>query len=306
MSLRARLLNGWLRWTEKTFLTRASSATVLRLSLEIKSRLFFHAPFGMSRRWNTLAGAPSLHVMPRRGAGSSRTVFYIHGGGHVFGSPATHAAMMSALAKRIDGHIVLPRYPLAPEQPFPAAPDHCLAAYRALIATGVDPARLIIGGDSAGGNLAFALVADLLAAGEPLPAGVFALSPLMDLAFTGNSIVRNADAEVVLPAQRLRDASLAYLNGVAADDPRASPLYGRFAGAPPVWLAVGDTEILLDDTLRHAAHLKDQGVEVVLTVARDLPHVWTLFHNLIPEANVTLDQLAAWIRAQTAASAPTR
>ena len=305
MSLRSRILNPYLRLTEKPFLAKASNPVALRRSLEIKSRIFFHAPMGTNRAWHDLAGAPTLHINPHAVEGPS-TIFYLHGGGHVFGSPSTHAAMLATLAKRAGARAILPRYPLAPENPFPAAPDHCLAAYRALLATGVDPANVIVGGDSAGGNLAFALIADLCASGEPLPAGVFGLSPLLDLAHTGASIVENAKADVVLPTSRLHEATANYLNEHAVDDPRASPLYADFSDAPPVWLAVGDTEILLDDSRRMAAQLEAQGVPVDLTVERDLPHVWPLFHNLIPEANATLDQLAVWIKAQTGASAPTR
>ncbi|MEP1355572.1 MAG: alpha/beta hydrolase [Tateyamaria sp.] len=305
MSLRSRILNPYLRLTEKPFLTRASNPAALRRSLEIKSRLSFHAPPGVNRAWHDLAGAPALHITPRE-TKCGRTLFYIHGGAHVFGSPSTHAAMLSNLAKRAGARAVLPRYPLAPEHPFPAAPDHCLAAYRALLASGVDPADLIIGGDSAGGNLVIALLADLCAAGGPLPAGAFALSPLLDLAFTGDSIRTNAARDVVLPAARLQAAAHDYLNGHSADDPRVSPLFADFTGAPPVWLAVWDTEILLDDSVRLADRLKAQNVKVDLSVARDLPHVWPLFHNLIPEAKTTLDQLAGWIKTQTGASAPTR
>lgn len=305
MSVRARILNHYLRWTEKPFLSRVSSPAALRRNLEIKAKVFFHGPRGTAHDWKDLAGAPALHITPR-GVEGRRTILYLHGGGHVFGSPSTHAAMVAHLAKRAGANAVLPRYPLAPENPFPAAPDHCLAAYRALLATGADPREVVVGGDSAGGNLAFALLADLSAAGDPLPAGVFGLSPLTDLAFTGESYVRNAVADVELPAERLREVALGYLGACSPDYPRASPLYADFTGAPPVWLAVGDTEILFDDTRRLAAHLEAQGVSVDLTIEQDLPHVWPLFHNLIPEANVTLDQLAGWIRAQTGASAPTR
>ncbi|MEO9574827.1 MAG: alpha/beta hydrolase [Lentilitoribacter sp.] len=305
MSLRSRILNPYLRLTEKPFLTRASNPAALRRILEIKSRLFFHSPLGVNRAWHDLAGAPALHITPRE-TNFGRTLFYIHGGAHVFGSPSTHAAMLSSLAKRVGARAVLPRYPLAPEQPFPAAPDHCLAAYRALLATGVNPAELIVGGDSAGGNLAFALLADLCAGGDPLPAGVFALSPLLDLSSSGDSIRANAARDVILPTSRLKKAAQNYLNGHAAEDPRASPLFADFTGAPPVWLTVGDTEILLDDSVRLAERLKAQRVKVDLTVEQDLPHVWPIFHNLIPEANATLDQLAAWITTQTETSAPTR
>ncbi|MEO0401953.1 MAG: alpha/beta hydrolase [Pseudomonadota bacterium] len=303
MSWQASLLNRWLRWTEKPFLTKAQSVTVLRRSFEIKARLFFHGPLGLRRRWRDLAGAPALCITPRR---AGPTLLFFHGGAHVFGSPRTQSAMLAALAKRADATAVLPQYPLAPEHPFPAALDHCVATYRALLAEGVDPATVIVGGDSAGGNLAFAVLADLLAAGDPLPAGVFGLSPLMDLAFTGDSFLGNAAADVVLPASRIWDTALGYLKGHPADDPRASPLHADFTGAPPVWLSVGDTEILQDDTLRLADRLRAAGVSVALQLERDLPHVWPMFHNIVPEARTTLDQLAAWIKVQTGANAPTR
>ncbi|WP_299727398.1 alpha/beta hydrolase [uncultured Tateyamaria sp.] len=305
MSLRARILNGWLRWTEKTFLARASDPAALRRSLEFKARLFFHAPVGMAQVWRDLAGAPALRIAPNAGAGPCH-ILYLHGGGHVFGSPRTHAAMLATLAKRVGATAVLPRYPLSPEAVFPQSLDHSVAAYLALLDEGVAPGDVVIGGDSAGGNLALAVLADVLERGLPKPAGVFCLSPLTDLTASGDSFVTNADADVVLPASRMSEMKEMYLRGHPADDPRASPLFAAYAGAPPVWLAVGDTEILLDDTRRLAERLTAHGVAVDLSVERDLPHVWPLFHNLIPEAKATLDQLAAWIAAQTAANVPTR
>ena len=129
MSWQASLLNRWLRWTEKPFLTKAQSVTVLRRSFEIKARLFFHGPLGLRRRWRDLAGAPALCITPRR---AGPTLLFFHGGAHVFGSPRTQSAMLAALAKRADATAVLPQYPLAPEHPFPAALDHCVATYRGL------------------------------------------------------------------------------------------------------------------------------------------------------------------------------
>mmetsp|Transcript_23334 Transcript_23334/g.40599 ORF Transcript_23334/g.40599 Transcript_23334/m.40599 type:complete len:218 (-) Transcript_23334:3490-4143(-) len=206
--------------------------------------------------------------------------------------------MLAALAKRTGMAAILPRYPLAPEHPFPAALDHGIAAYQALIAGGVAPSDVILGGDSAGGNLALAILGDLLKSGTALPAAVFALSPLTDLTFSGASITLNADADVVLPAARIQDTADAYLAGRAANDPRASPLFGDFTGAPPVWLTVGDTEILRDDSLRLTQRLHDQDVPVDLELLHNLPHVWPMFHNILPEARTTLDQLTTWIKAQ--------
>jgi len=179
LSWQAHILNRWLRWTEKPFLSRATSPIALRRSFEIKAAVFFHGPWGTRQTWEDLAGAPALRITPKR-VTAARVILYFHGGAHVFGSPRTQSAMLAALAKRTGMAAILPRYPLAPEHPFPAALDHGIAAYQALIAGGVAPSDVILGGDSAGGNLALAILGDLLKSGTALPAAVFALSPLTD------------------------------------------------------------------------------------------------------------------------------
>ena len=113
-------------------------------------------------------------------------------------------------------------------------------------------------------------------------------------------------SEVLLPVERLADMRAYYLGDHPATDPRVSPLFSDFTGGPPIWMTASDTEILRDDTLRMADHLRAQGCALDLTVAHDLPHVWPLFHNVLPEARATLENLAVWIGDQTGASAATR
>lgn len=305
MSIRARLLNWYLRWTERPFLTYATSPRALRASFEIKAQIFFRGAFGVDRAWRDVAGRPALYLQPKHAA-PAHTLLYFHGGAHIFGSPRTISKMVSHLVKKSGFRAVVPKYPLAPEAPFPAGIDHSFAVYAALLRDGVDPSRLIIGGDSAGGNLALCLLARLIATKTPLPAGVFGLSPITDFTFSGDSIVENETSEVILPVSRIKAMTGSYLSGHPADDPRVSPLFADFAGAPPVFLAVADREILRDDTLRMAERLRAQGVAVDLTVAHNLPHVWPMLHTLLPEARSTLDAIAVWMRDQTAASAPTR
>lgn len=303
MSLLRPLLNQYLRLTEKPHMRKASGPDTLRRSFEFKARFLFHGPRAMRIEPGTLAGGDALWVRPRRRA-ADITVLYFHGGGFVFGSPHTHAAMASALAQRAGAQAILPRYPLAPEHPFPAALDHAQAVYDACRAENAGP--IVIGGDSAGGALALSLLGRLLAEGAALPDALFAFSPLTDLTFSGASLRDNADAEVMLPVERAAQMADLYLHGADPTDPRVSPLFADFTGACPVWITVGDTEILRDDSRRIVDRMNAQGVDITFDEAHDLPHVWPIFHNTLPEARATLDTLAGWIRAQTGASAPTR
>ena len=302
MSVLRPLLNNYLRLTEKPHMRRAATPDALRRAFETKARLFFHAPWSMRTYWGNLAGQDALWALPRRSQ-PDLTILYFHGGGYVFGSPRTHIAMVSTLARRAGAKAVLPRYPLAPEHPFPAALDHALSAYHACKALG---GPVVVGGDSAGGGLTLALLARLLGDGAALPDAVFAFSPLTDLTFSGASFRDNADADVVLPAERADEMAGMYLGGADPHDPSASPLFADFTGAPPIWITAGDTEILLDDSRRIVARMQAQQADVIYVEERDLPHVWPIFHNTLPEARATLDALAGWIKAQTGASAPTR
>lgn len=292
-SFRARALNIWLRLTEKTHLARTKDPVKLRRSFERKARFLFRAPRGTSFEKTRLGDRPALSVKPAATV-AGKTVLYFHGGAYVMGAPRTHKAMLATLCGKAGCDAVLQDYRKAPEYPFPAAVDDALAAY-AELCTKRDPQDIILGGDSAGGGITLALLGEICRRGLAQPAGVFVLSPLTDVTFSGASITQNAKADTVLPAARVKDLEHLYLVGADAGDPRASPLFATFTGAAPVFLTVGDTEILRDDTLRMAAALTDAGVEVTLKLEEDLPHVWPLFHNYMPEARRTLGLVAGWI-----------
>ena len=294
------ILNQYLRLAEKPHLRRAQRPEDLRRSFRAKARLFFHPPLGTTMEQAPLGTGEALWITPPI-AIDATILLYFHGGGYVFGAPETHSAMLANLAKRAGAKAVLPRYPLAPEHPYPAAPDFAEAAYAELQATCPNH-RIFVGGDSAGGGLALTLLARLLRKGAALPAGLFAFSPLTDLGHTGESFVNNAERDVELPAERAHEMMALYLDGADAGDPDVSPLFADFAGAPPVWITAGDTEILLDDSRRLVAQLKSQGVAVTYIEEHDLPHVWPIFHNTLPEARATLQTLADWIGDQAGSS----
>ena len=305
VSLRRRILNLALRWSEKPYLRRADPLD-LRERFEKMARFWFRPPRGVTFTRRSFA-APSgprdaLWIAPENPNANSVTL-YLHGGAFIFGSPETHRAMLAKLAQLSGSMACLPRYRLAPEHPFPAGLDDALAAYQDLFEQGYSADQIILGGDSAGGGLALALLHVLIADGQPLPAGVFCLSPLTDLTFSGESWVFNVEKEVLLPAERASELVAMYLGENDAADPRASPLFGNYTGAPPVYFAVGDSEILLDDTLRMAERLRQCSVDVSCDVALDLPHVWPLCQGLLPEADATLVQISDWIAARLAVQA---
>lgn len=296
MSVMRRILNRWLRLVEKRRL-RVASPKMIRRALEVQSRLFFYAPRGTKSRWVDHNRIPCLEIAPRS-VQPGRVLLYFHGGGFVFGSPDTHSAMVAQLAMCVGARAVMPKYRLAPEAACPAALQDVRAAWDGLIAAGVAPADIVVGGDSAGGALAFGLIAALCAEGAAKPGAVFGFSPLTDMTFSGPSFIENADSDVLLPADRAVALAEMFLQGHPGDDPDVSPLFARFDGSPPAWITVGDTEILLDDARRLAAQMRSEGVQVQLVQEHDLPHVWPLFHNILPEARQTLNALAAWIRQQ--------
>ncbi|MEP1766846.1 MAG: alpha/beta hydrolase [Sulfitobacter sp.] len=276
---------------------RRSSPAALRRALELQSRVLFFAPRGTVKTWGSFGAVPCLEIQAPSSK-ADRVLLYIHGGAFVFGSPNTHAAMAATLAQKIGARAVLPQYSLAPEAAFPASPDDVRSVWDALCRGCISAQNIVVGGDSAGGALALGLVASLLSEGAPTPGAVFGLSPLTDLTFSGESLQTNAEADVVLPAERAAELGNLFLQGNDSKSPVVSPLHGAFQGAPPAWITVGDTEILLDDGREMAARLRAQNVDTTLVVAHDLPHVWPIFHNILPEGRQTLSALAAWIRQQ--------
>ncbi len=293
MSLRRHILNLSLRLLEKRHLARADDPAKLRAMFERKARFWFRPPRGSHFSGETIDGVQVCWALGKEvpARATAPVILYLHGGGYVFGSSRTHRAMLARLSGLSGLAACLPDYRLAPEHAFPAALEDALAVYIELSAEH----EVIIGGESAGGGLALALLGEILRHGLRRPRGVFCFSPLTDMTFSGESMVSNADAEVMLPVARAGELARMYLRESDPRDPRASPLFAAFRGAPPVWITAGDTEILLDDTRRMAARLREDGVRVQEVIARDLPHAWPIFGPLLPEACRTLEEVADWI-----------
>lgn len=297
MSLRRNVLNVALRIFEKPYLARVRDPARLREGFERKARFWFRPPRGSRFETDSCGDVPVVWALaPGVTRDDGPAIIYFHGGGYVFGSPSTHQAILARLSALTGLPACLPDYGLAPEHPFPHAVDDGLAVIEALSA---HPGGMILGGDSAGGGLALAILAQVLRDGGPRPRGLFAFSPLTDFTFSGGSVRSNARADVMLPASRANEMAAMYLQDADPTDPRASPLFAAFTRAAPVWLAASDTEILRDDTRRMTARLRAQGVAVTEALHPGLPHAWPIFQGLLPEADETLHDLAGWISSRS-------
>jgi acetyl esterase/lipase len=246
-------------------------------------------------------GVPSEWFAPRDdfSASGAPVVLYLHGGGYVFGSTRTHAAIVARIALAARARVLVPNYRLAPEHPYPAAVDDALAVYEWLLAEGVPASRIVVGGDSAGGGLTMSLLLRLRDAKRPLPAGAVLISPWVDHTATGGSADTNAtfDYATIDMADAWRAAYLP--NGHDLRDPILSPVYADLAGLPPLLVQVGAAELLHDQVNALAARAKEHGVDVKLEVEPDMIHVWHSFADFIPECRRAIDAIGDFVRSKT-------
>jgi acetyl esterase/lipase len=294
------LLNVFLKVAVKPKLSRTATPLQARQDFARMAQFYRAPPFLLHLPGRGNLPLAQISVGPVR---DDAVILYLHGGAYLAGSPRTHSAMLGRLAKLTGLRVLAPRYRLAPEHPAPAAFDDANAAYSELLRQGYRPDQIILGGDSAGGGLALALLAHLCAQGQQ-PLALFAFSPWTDLTQSGESLRSNAALDPLLPVARIAEAVGFVKGDLAADDPRISPLFADFLNPPPVHMFVGSTEILRDDTLRMAENLRRAGGDVRVTDVKDAPHVWPLFDGFIAQARVTLQEVAGFIAAQLSARRP--
>jgi len=228
-------------------------------------------------------------------ASDSATILYLHGGAYSMGSAQTHRGITGMLSELCGLRVLSVDYRLAPEHPFPAAIDDAVSAYRWLLQQGVPAKSIVIGGDSAGGGLTFATMVELKNKGAQLPAAVFTISPWVDLAITGETIVTKADVDPMFTKPGMIYMAKLYADEADVRLPLISPLYADLSGLPPVLIHVGTSEMLLSDSRRMAKALKKAGVDCVIKEWEDLFHV---FHSVvyIPEARIATEEIAAFVK----------
>ncbi|MEU4824932.1 alpha/beta hydrolase [Actinomadura sp. NPDC023710] len=234
-------------------------------------------PADVASSATTLGGRPALRLRTTTpGAAGEDVLLYLHGGGFVVGSARVTAHVTAALLRHLDGRAVSLDYRLAPEHAFPAAPDDCLAAYRELLDSGVDPQRLVVAGDSAGAALAVVTMMRARDAGLPMPAAAVLFSPAVDLTLGGASMRSKDGVDPFFAPADLAWLFDQYAAGSDRSAPELSPVFADLTGLPPVLIQVGSNELLLDDAVRLAGRAGADEVAVTLEVAPRQPHVFQL------------------------------
>ena len=237
----------------------------------------------------TVGGIAGFWLRPANAQPGAR-MLYLHGGGYVLGSAQALTNFAGQIAARVGADTFVPDYRLAPEHPFPAAIDDAVAAYRGLVADGAE--RIVVAGDSAGGGLTLALLSILAAdktKGMVQPVGAAVMSPWTDLSLAGDSFDTRAEADPIFTRGVLRGFADMYLRGQDATNPKASPLYARLDGLPPIRIDVGDNEVLLANSIRYADRARAAGVKVTLSIWEGMAHVFqsSLGQFLAAERSVT-------------------
>lgn len=259
----------------------------------------------VDRRDLTLPGAaaerPARLYRPLEAPeGALPTLLYFHGGGWVQGGLDTHDHLCAKLARRAGIQVISYSYRLAPEHPFPAAPDDVLVAYQTLFkqaeALRVDVDRIAVGGDSAGGNLTASLLYTLSVEERRMPAGQLLFYPAVDARLTAKSVQALA-RHPLLSRARMEGYLGLYL---PADQdrlaPRVSPLFApRLAGQPPAFVLVAGHDPLWDDGQAYAARLKADGVPVELCEFSGQVHGFLNLTKVIPEGDLAISKAAGWL-----------
>lgn len=293
-SIAARLLNGCVRlvmrrrdWGDEEHLVRRAR------------RLFGMPPLLRSLWTRGVAIVPVSGPVPGEWIeppnAEAGAVLFFHGGGYVAGSPADHRPMTAGLARRTGRRVFVPDYRLAPEHRFPAAVDDAFASYGWLLDQGIDPATIVLAGDSAGGGLVLATLVRIRDSSLPLPVRAVCFSPWVDLSASTSS-VRHMDGRChMFRTENIPAFASAFLGGASPLDPAASPLYADLGGLPPILIQVGSTELLVDESRGVHEKILAQGGVCRLEVYDDVVHAWQMLDGFVPEATAALDEAAAFL-----------
>ena len=246
-----------------------------------------------------LGGVPTAEITID-GSEPRHVVLYFHGGVYVIGDAFLAAGLASEIGRRTQAKVISVDYRLAPEHPYPAAVDDALAAYEALLQSGVDPSDIAFAGESAGGGLAIATLVNARDHGLPLPAAAFVMSPYADLSLAGTSMETRHEVDPLLSREALQARVTDYTSGQDPALGLISPVFADLSDLPPLIIQAGTHEVLLDDALRLAQRAASADVEVTLDITPGVPHVFQAYYPILGEAAAALDRAGQFLSAHLA------
>jgi acetyl esterase/lipase len=248
-----------------------------------------------------LGGVPTAEITVD-GIEPRHVVLYFHGGVYVMSDAFLAAGLASQVGRRTQAKVISVDYRLAPEHPYPAAVDDALAAYEALLDSGIAPSDIAFAGESAGGGLAIATLVNARDHGLPLPAAAYVMSPYVDLTLAGTTMETRADADPLLSQALLQARVPDYTAGHDAALPLISPVFADLSGLPPLIIEAGSHEVLLDDAVRLAQQAATADVQVTLDITPRVPHVFQAYSPILDEAAAALDRAGQLLSAHLAAA----
>lgn len=315
-SVRSRVISNALRLGVHPFMDRvpghAGSIRTARSTLDAASLLIRHTQRVRIRPLQdpgVESGEPPVTgewVVARDAEAAPGAILYLHGGGYVVCSPRTHRPITARLTLDTNLPVLVPRYRLAPEHPFPAPLEDAVAAYRWLLARGVPASGIVLAGDSAGGHLAAALTGEICRTGLPTPAGLVLFSPWVDL--TCELSTRAEARDPYISARSARRVARLVVGPDGFDDPRVALLTCAWTDTPPVLIQVGGAEVLRPEAEALADALTAAGADCELQVWNGQMHVFQMLNRVLPEASAAMRDTARFIDtvtepARTAAAA---
>lgn len=293
-SLRARLVRRTTRAFFKTIDAEKANVHIMRNLFHSAANVLW-TPRNVLLEKAEVCGLNAEWLTPKE-CPDDKLLLYLHGGAYVMGNCATHRQLVSYLAKYSGIKTLLPEYRLAPEHPFPAALEDAVGLYRSLLADGYAANDIVIAGDSAGGGLTMATLLSLRDAGDPLPAAACLLSPWLDLASTGDSMTTRAKDDPWFQPKDMPIVAAYYCADDELRNPLVSPVYGDLSGLPPLYIQVGEDEILLSDSTRAAEKVLACGGKVDIEIWPGMWHVFQAFLMQVPESKEAAKKIGAYVR----------
>lgn len=267
----------------------------IRKIVDAGGGLINRAPAFVSIQQVNAGGVPGEWVAAGDAVDRHKVIFYLHGGGYFFCSPKTHRAITWRLSRETNTRVLSLDYRMVPEYTVDECRKDAVTAYLWLLDQGYAPGNIVIGGDSAGGGLTLLTLLALKKKAAPLPRAAFCLSPFADMSRTSPTFISNAKKSHLFHPNALKKVE-AYLSaGRDPYDPDISPAFGDYTGLPPLFIQAADTELLLNDSLLVAKNAEKSGVPVELNIWHNLPHVFSVFADILPEGKEGIKQIAGFV-----------